>query len=246
MIHYDYNEAIPVTHDIYWVGYYDEKANIHCNPYLLIDDQEAVIFDPGSIPHFKIVMRKIIDLINPKIITLIVASHQDPDICGNMAVVEDIIENRNLRIAAHKKAIRFLRYYGIRSDFYDITKENYEITLKSGRVLKFIHTPFLHSSGAIATYDSKSGSLFTSDIFGGISDNWDLFANKHYLEAMKTFHQLYMPSNRILKSGLAALKPLKPVRILPQHGSILEGEQIQKSFNLLNNLPCGIDLIENK
>ena len=37
-----------------------------------------MLFDPGSIPDFPRVMRKIIDLVNPRDISWIVTSHQDP------------------------------------------------------------------------------------------------------------------------------------------------------------------------
>ncbi len=57
-----YDNAVDITREICWVGFYDKEANFHCNPYLLFDDDEVVLFDPGSIPHFPIVMRKIINL----------------------------------------------------------------------------------------------------------------------------------------------------------------------------------------
>ena len=97
----DYSNNVAITREIYWVGFYDEEAHLHCNPYLLIDEQDVVLFDPGSIPHFPIVMRKVIDLVKPSDISLIVACHQDPDVCGNLAVMEDVIGRPDLKIAAH-------------------------------------------------------------------------------------------------------------------------------------------------
>lgn len=71
MIKLDYGSAIAVTREIYWVGFYDEHASLHCNPYLLVDEKDVVLFDPGSIPHFPIVMRKIVETINPSEISVI-------------------------------------------------------------------------------------------------------------------------------------------------------------------------------
>jgi len=31
-------------------------------------------------------------------------------------------------------------------------------------------------------------------------------------------------------------------RILPQHGSVIEGDRVQRAFDHLRALPCGIDL----
>jgi flavorubredoxin len=196
----DYNNYVSITRDIAWVGFYDEASHLHCNPYLLIDDDDVVLIDPGSIPHFPIVMRKVIDLSPPEDITLIIAQHQDPDVCGSLPVLEDVISNIDLKIAAHTNSVRLIRHLGVHSSFYAVDKFDFRYELKSGRVLEFLFTPFLHSPGAIATYDRKTRSLFTSDIFGAISQNWSLFTGDGFPENMATFHQLYMPSGQILKA----------------------------------------------
>ena len=239
---HDYSNAITVHRDIYWVGFYDEEASLHCNPYLLADDEDMVLFDPGSIPHFPIVMRKVIDIVNPGEITTIIASHQDPDVCGNIAVVEDVINREDLKIAAHSNTVRLIRHYGLRSELYAVDKHDYKLTLKSGRVLEFIFTPFLHSPGAVVTYDKKTKSLFSSDLFGGISKDWSLFPSNGFLPSLEAFHQLYMPSNELLKGCLEKLEKYDIERILPQHGSILEGDQIPLAMERLKSLPCGNDL----
>lgn len=239
----DYNNAIAVLRDIFWIGFYDQESSLHCNPYLLIDDEDVVLIDPGSIPHFPIVMRKIIDTINPAEITAIVASHQDPDVCGGLAVVEDVIGRKDLKIIAHSNTIRLIRHYGLSSDYYAVDKNDYKYLLKSGRVLEFLYTPYLHSPGAIVTYDHKTHSLFTSDIFGAVSQNWSLYAEDNFLDAMSAFHQLYMPGNDVLRKCMEKFEKLNIARILPQHGSILEGENIRLAIDHLKALPCGNDLL---
>lgn len=245
MVKLNYDDAIAVTRDIYWVGFYDQDANVHCNPYVLIDDPDIVFFDPGSIPHFPIIMRKVIDLINPEGISYIVASHQDPDVCGNLPVLEDVINRDDLEIIAHSNTIRLIRHYGLRSRFYSVEENDFKLTLKSGRVLEFTHTPYLHSPGAIMTRDLKTNSLFTSDVFGAISSAWELFAQGDFLEPMKPWHQCYMPSNSLLADCMQWIDRLGITRILPQHGSVLEGDQVQSAIDYLKVLPCGLDLHED-
>jgi flavorubredoxin len=167
----DYDIHVSITRDISWVGFYDAAAHLHCNPYILFDDDDVVLIDPGSIPHFPIVMRKIIDLTSPESISLIVVQHQDPDVCGSLPVLEDVIGRPDLRIAAHTNSIRLVRHLGVTSEFYAVEKNDFCYELKSGRVLQFIFTPYLHSPGAIVTYDAKTRSLFTSDIFGAVSQD---------------------------------------------------------------------------
>ena len=243
-------EAIKVTNDIYWVGFSDKKAHLHCNPYLLVDgsgrDVEAVLFDPGSLTDFPKIMRKVLETVDPAKISVIVAHHQDPDVCSNIPVVEDIIGRSDLRIAAHTNSIRLIRHYGIQSSFFAVEEHEYSLTLNSGRVLEFMFTPYLHSPGAIVSYDTQTKSLFTSDIFGAVSDQWSLLAtDASYLQRMELWHQTYMPSNQVLKHALERMQSHWQIdRILPQHGSVIEGDMVAPAFEHLKGLACGIDLDE--
>lgn len=241
----DYENYVSITRDIAWIGFYDEAANLHCNPYILFDGNEVVLIDPGSIPHFPIVMRKIIDLASPEEITLIISQHQDPDVCGSLPVLEDVINNPNLQIAAHTNSIRLIRHLGVNSSFYAVEQHDYRYEMKSGRVLEFFHTPYLHSPGAIITYDRATKSLFTSDIFGAVSQDWSLFAGEGFPENMASFHQAYMPSNRLLKACMEKIEKIDIDRILPQHGSVIENEKIPLAIDFLKSLPCGFDLVED-
>jgi len=242
-----YHDPIAVMRDIFWVGFYDPVTHFHCNPYVLVDEQDVVIFDPGSIPDFPEIMRKVIDVIHPNEITYVVASHQDPDVCGNLAVTEDIIARDDLKIVAHRNTVRLIRHLGLSSDYYCIDDHDNKLTLKSGRVLEFMFTPYLHAPGAIVTYDRKTRSLFSSDIFGAVSETWELYADDwDYLSGMKDFHQLYMPSNAILKAALEKMQARWTIdRILPQHGCVLEAEHVGIAFEFLKQLPCGVDLGES-
>jgi len=239
----DFSNSIAVTRDIHWLGFHESDHGLHCNPYLLVDDQDVLLIDPGSVPDFSVVMRKVLDVVDLHAITYIVAQHQDPDVCGNIPVAEDVIENPGLMVVAQAETVRLIQHLGIKSKFLGVNR-NHSLTLKSGRVIDFIATPYLHSPGAMITYDRKTKSLFTSDIFGSIdTKEWGLFAGSDQaIEAMRPWHQLYMPSSRILRPCIEMIEKMDVVRILPQHGSILEGEYISKAIAMLKELPCGVDL----
>lgn len=235
---------IAITRDIYWVGFNDKEAKLHCNPYIIIDAEEVILIDPGSIPHFPIVMRKVIDLVRPDQITHVVCTHQDPDVCGNLPVLEDVVGTGAMKVIGHTNCIRLIRHYGISSEEYPVEENNFELILKSGRRIEFIFTPFLHSPGAIMVYDHKSKSLFSSDVFGALSpETWHLFKAVNFPESMSLWHETYMPSNANLRSCMERLETYDIARILPQHGNIIEDEQVQVAIEYLKNLKCGVDLL---
>jgi flavorubredoxin len=224
------------------VGFYDKQTNIHCNPYLIFDEGCAVLLDPGSMPYFPKIMRKVIDLIDPASICAIVVSHQGPDVCGNLAVLEDVINKEEIDVVAHSNTVRLIHHYGLKSQYYAVDEQGFRYTMPSGRVLEFLHTPYLHSPGAIMSYDTQSRSLFTSDVFGAITDNWGLFAARDNLEAMKPWHEAYMPCNTLLKDCMLRLETMEIDRLLPHHGSIFEADNVPLAIDYLKQLPCGLDL----
>lgn len=238
----DYSGPVPVLPDVYWIGDHDTAAGLRSHPYLLIDADEAVLIDPGSLPHFPVVMRKAMEVADPERITTVVASNHDPDVCGSLAVVEEVLGRTDLTIAAHTNSIRFLRHYGVRSPFYPVDAHEMQLRLRSGRALEFLAAPFLHTPGTIVTYDRRTRTLFSSDLFGGISEDGTLFADGNVLAAMDRWHQTYIPSNALLAAAIHRLEQLEIDRLLPQHGSILEGAHVRVAMDHLKALPCGSDL----
>ena len=46
----NYDRVIQIAEGTYWIGFCDIEAGLHCNPYLIIDGEEAVVIDGGSRP----------------------------------------------------------------------------------------------------------------------------------------------------------------------------------------------------
>lgn len=243
MIGSDYSNAISITRNIFWVGF-REGDRLQCNPYLLVDRGSAVLIDPGSIPDFPLMMRKVIDVIDPSLIEMVVVSHQDPDIAGCLPVLEDVISRPDLKIAAHVNTHRLIKHLGFHAEPYAIEEHGMEYVTTTGDKLQFIPTPYAHSPGAMATYHPGTQSLFTSDLFGAITPDADIFHAADFPHSMDAFHQAYMPSNAVLRAALRRLEKLPIQRLLPQHGTIIEGDAVKVAFAHLAALPCGIDLEE--
>ncbi|OGL73834.1 hypothetical protein A3C96_02020 [Candidatus Uhrbacteria bacterium RIFCSPHIGHO2_02_FULL_60_10] len=230
------DKAVEVAANTYWVGFYDPKANFHCNPYLLVDGDDAIIIDPGSIPHFPTVARKVSSIIKFSRISRIIIHHQDPDLASNITVFEKLINRKDLRVVTTRRVSFLTDFYGFKTPYRMVEEGDLNF---GGRNLQFHRTPYLHSPGAFTTYDPKTKTLFSSDIFGAFSEGWDLYAGEDYPEKMWTFHHTYMPPGDILKNQMKEFEKLEMDRICSQHGSVIEKKWVDFNINALKEIKTG-------
>ena len=236
------DDSIEIAEKIYWVGFSDENAGFHCNPYLIVDNDEAVLIDSGSRNDFSTVMLKIMRTgINPKRIVRLIYQHYDPDLCGNIPHMEAMIENPDLKIISHRENNIFINYYSAKSPRLCIEDLGLCFEFSSGRRLEFIRTPYCHSPGSFITYDTKTKVLFSSDIFGAYDSNWTFYTqitedcyccdtatgcavkdDKCQMDGIIDFHKIIMPSTQALRFALDRIEKLDISLIAPQHGSILD------------------------
>ncbi|MBF0225171.1 MAG: hypothetical protein HQK76_06920 [Desulfobacterales bacterium] len=101
--------------------------------------------------------------------------------------------------------------------------------------------PNSHSSGSFVTFDLKTKTLFTSDIFGSYSSKWELFLDLKSecktchgykpkcsinaycpLQDIKKFHRENMTSEKAFKYSLEIISKIPFTTLAPQHGVVLE------------------------
>lgn len=230
---------VAIGDGIYWVGSGKQFKELNCNPYLIIDGEEGVLIDPGSSLDFEEVFRNVTSLLPLEKIRYIVLQHQDPDFCSSTP----LFEQRGFKgeIATHWRAATLIQFYGVTSAFYLLNKNDWVLKFGNNRILQFYQTPYLHFPGAIVTYDALDKILFSSDLFGALSRDPALFSDQcsfDYIEAMKSFHEHYMPSNAILRPVMEMLLRLDIDMIAPQHGSIIRHD-VQRHIETLRDLECG-------
>ena len=244
----DTNYAVEIAPDVHWVGFYDEDEKLHCNPYLIRNNPDSILIDAGSVPDFPVVARKVFSIVSADSISTFVLQHQDPDLCAAVPIFEDLKTNQNHSVISVKSTSYFIHHYGVKGDLVRLDLKAgtaLDYTTPGGRQLQFYWTPYAHSFGAMMTYDVKSGALFTSDILGGLGADWELYHNDRALENMKSFMQMIMPNNRILRYCLLLIKKVNARLICPQHGQIIKGEDFPRIAEVLWDLPCGMDLIDD-
>jgi PleD family two-component response regulator len=230
---------IEIAENIFWVGVYKKEIKLNSNVYLIIDDEDAILIDPGSPIIFNYIYNNLLELIPIEKISYVILHHQDPDISASIPRFEQ--RGLNAKIIIHQNSKLIIDHYGFASEFYIISEEQNKLVLKSGREIFFLPTPYLHSYGAIVTYDSKSKILFSSDLFSATPYRWKLFADRvFYKEAMKTLHERLMPSSKILRTVMDWFLTFDISMISPQHGSIIKRELVKRYIEYLRNAYCGV------
>jgi len=244
----DFSKPIEIAEDIFWVGYVVPNDPFQCHAYVIRNKDESILIDPGSMITFPFVLEKIYKVVDLKDIKYVIMHHQDPDITGCYSTLESIMPYRDdRRVVTHWRTQTLLKHYMWKTPFYLIDKHNWK--LKAGdRELEFIFTPYAHFPGAFCTLDKKTKTLFSSDIFGAISDTFKFYADKskEYFDGLFLFHKHYMPSKAILNYALEKIENAKPKLIAPQHGSIIKEDLIDYVISKLKKLECGLFLFESK
>ena len=234
-----FKNAVLIANNVYWVGEFLEDDVFESHSYLIVNGDESILIDPGSMLEFESIKRKIESIIPFKNIKYLVAHHQDPDVCANIPAFEKLINRDDLKIVSHSRNLDLIKHYGVRSKYFIIDQNNFTLNTKN-LSLEFLTTPYAHAPGAFVTYLKNEKILFSSDIFGAIEKNWQFYADKDYFTKIKSFHDEYMPSKDILNYSLEKIEKLDLTLIAPQHGSIIKKEFIKPIIDELKELDCGL------
>ncbi len=238
----DCEQAVHLGSGVWWVGFQDDDSGLHCNPYLIIDGDEAVVIDGGSRPDFPVVMMKILETgLNPGMISALIYGHYDPDLCGSIPNFEEMINRPDLKLVSSAFNHTFIRHYGSKSPLTSISDLSNRFVFKSGRTLEFLTTPYCHSRGSFVVFDHKTKILFSGDLFGTYDKQWRLFSTfpddcpgkqpcricaDSGVECRMTgylqFHRVLMPSTKALHYAMGKLEKLPFDMVASQHGSILD------------------------
>lgn len=230
------------AHKIYWMGIEEETA-FRCNVYLIEDDDEFIIVDPGSRLYHAELKKRVATIVEPEKVAALILCHQDPDVASSMVDWIDI--NSEIKIITSSRVNVLIPHYGCRDyNFYDIATDG-QYLFKSGRVLKFIEAPFLHSPGAFTTLDMSAHMLFSGDIWAALDIEWNLVVSdfEKHVQNMNLFHIDYMASNIAARGFVEKIEQENIEAILPQHGSIMDSENVENALEYLRNLQCGLDII---
>ncbi len=244
----DYSKPIEIAKNVFWVGKRSE-IEFEMNVYLRVFEGNGkkinMLIDPGPSTDLEVVSSKLEMVLGPNHqIHLAFINHQDPDVGMNAVFFQR--HYPNLQVITTEDTWRLIRFLGLNPKrFIPIEKfKTGKIKLITGHRMSFIPTPYCHFRGASAIFDEEHKILFSGDLFGGLTDSPDLYADESYWEGIKIFHQIYMPVNLALKNAVDNIRShSKDIKIIaPQHGRMITGDLVDDFLERMSNLQVGLDL----
>lgn len=202
----------------------------------MVDGDEGILFGPGSAVDFDKTYENILKIIPVEKLRYVILHSQDPSVCASLPLLEQ--NGFSGKIVTHMRSAYFIKHYGISSFFFYTNLNANRLVLGSGRVISFLNTPYLKSAGSFISYDSRSGILFSGDLFGAFQKRWSLYADDTYLEEMIKYHEEYVPESEFLRYYLEILVKKEISIIAPQYGSVIT-KDIRKCITALMDVKSG-------
>ncbi|TGL25092.1 MBL fold metallo-hydrolase [Leptospira bourretii] len=219
---------------------------IDTNEYLIESDGIGLLTDPGGSEIFPEVFSALVDVFPASQIKNIFASHQDPDIVSSISLWLEV--NPSIRCYVSWLWTGFLPHFGGNADtFIPMPDEGMEI-LHQNIKLRSIPAHFLHSAGNLNLWDPAAKILFSGDVGAALLplDETDLIVkdfDKH-IRFMEKFHKRWMASEQAKVAWCERISNLKPDMLCPQHGSVFQGDDVERFINWFSELKIGMDALE--
>ncbi len=237
-------------HAYIWLGADSQKKAgvVQTNQYLIVDKGRGILLDPGGVHLFSRVVSVVSRFIDLDKIDTIFFSHQDPDVCSGIALWLGVTK---AKVYISGLWIRFMPHFGIvdNSRIVGIEQAGQSLSLASGAQLRFIPSHFLHSTGNYCLYDTRARILFSGDIGAAVFEEGGqyLFVENfdEHLKIMEGFHKRYLTGNIACKKWVKLVSALDIDMMTPQHGAIFPREHAKRFLQWLEQLRCGLDLIDS-
>jgi flavorubredoxin len=219
---------------------------VQCNQHLIIHGNEAMILDPGGHKLYTPVLSETNSCLSGgKSLKHIFLSHQDPDI---VAAVNGWLMTTDATAWVSALWTRFVAHFGVDKLVLDrlepIPDEGMWLEL-DGYQLAVVPAHFMHSPGNFQIYDPESKILYTGDLGASLGQDYVTTEDfDSHLQFLSGFHQRYVPCNAVLKVWVRMVRELDVEILAPQHGAMMQGECVDKFLSWLENLQCGVDVMQ--
>ena len=218
-----------------------EAYIIDTNEYLVINDDNAMILDPGGQEVFPAVFSAISQHYDPGNIKALFASHQDPDIISSLNLWLEVNPEAKCYLSWLWES--FVPHFGGSDDtFISLPDEGMEIDFH-GLNLFALPAHYLHSSGNFHLYDRDARILFSGDVGAALlpHDQDAIYVedfSKH-IKFAEGFHRRWMGSNSAKRAWCERVSGMEIDMLCPQHGAIYQGDDVDRFVNWFAELKVG-------
>jgi len=215
---------------------------IDTNEYLVTSGDEGILLDPGGSEVFPAVFSALSTVYDPRRISRIFASHQDPDIISSLSLWLEF--NPDIKCYLSWLWQGFVPHFGGTAEtFVPIPDSGMDIVVGSLR-LQAVPAHYLHSSGNFHVYDAKAKILFSGDVGaallppgedGVFVENFD-----RHIRHAEAFHRRWMGSNEAKRDWCARVAAMDIDMLCPQHGAVYRGEDVHRFIDWFSRLEVGV------
>ncbi|MBN2380461.1 FprA family A-type flavoprotein [candidate division WOR-3 bacterium] len=220
-----------ITEGIQWIGAVDWDRRLFdsliplpdgtsYNAYLIQGNDKTVLVDSVDPSMTHILMSQLEKV--PRI-DYVISHHAEQDHSGAIGkVVEKYPE---AKVVCTKKAkVMLIDLLLLPEDRFKTVEDSETVDI-GGRILKFIHTPWVHWPETMVTWLEEDKILFSCDFFGSHIATTDLYVTDEgrvYEAAKRYFSEIMMPFRTIIADNLKKLEPYDIKMIAPSHGPIYD------------------------
>lgn len=215
---------------------------VDTNEYLIIDNDDAILLDPGGNEIFPAVFSALSTEFDPRKIRQVFASHQDPDVISSLSLWLEF--NPQMKCHISWLWTSFIPHFGGNKDtFVPIPDGGMDIPVGNQR-LQAIPAHYLHSSGNFHLYDPKAKILFSGDIGAALlppsEDGLFVEDFERHIRHAEGFHRRWMGSEKAKRDWCSRVSQLDIQMLCPQHGAIYRGEQVRRFIDWFAQLEVGL------
>jgi flavorubredoxin len=214
---------------------------IDTNEYLVVADDDAILLDPGGSEVFPAVFSALSRQFDPRNITKLFASHQDPDVISSLSMWIEF--NPEIKCYVSWLWSSFVPHFGgSRETFVDIPDKGMDVALGPHR-LQAVPAHYLHSSGNFHLYDPKAKILFSGDVGAALLPPGEdgIFVDDFdsHIRHAEAFHRRWMGSERAKRDWCSRVSQLDIDMLCPQHGAIYRGADVKRFIDWFSRLDVG-------
>lgn len=221
---------VEIKPGLYWVGETIAGLTIK-NAYLLIEDGNGILFDPGFF-H-----RSIIDRVNEKWPSLTLKYIVYPTLnFEHYPLIWELTHSeyaKNAEIIVHEIHKKFLEPLKFGERLLFVTDSWVYI---GGCKVRFIPVDVLNFPGTLFMYLERHKTLLSGPVFASLYDKIsNIFAESdEYLKFVSSFHRGYRITSKYLAKPIEIVKELQPEILGPSTGLLYRGKIIQELLDFLS------------